>query len=27
LDRSKSNNKNKGEEAANAMLKMIQCLI
>ena len=27
LDRSKSNNKNKGEEAANAMIKMIQCLI
>jgi len=27
LDRSKSNNKNKGEEAANAMIRMIQCLI
>ena len=27
LDRSKSNNKNKGEEAAIAMLRMIQCLI
>ena len=27
LDRSKLNNKNKGEEAANAMIKMIQCLI
>ena len=27
MDRSKSNNKNKGEEAANAMIKMIQCLI
>ena len=26
LDRSKSNNKNKGEEAANAMIRMIQCL-
>lgn len=27
LDRSKSNKKNKGEEAANAMIRMIQCLI
>ena len=27
LDRSKSNSKNKGEEAANAMIRMIQCLI
>ena len=27
LDRSKSNNKNKGEEAAIAMIRMIQCLI
>ena len=27
LDRSKLNNKNKGEEAANAMIRMIQCLI
>jgi len=27
LDRSKSNNKNKGEEAASAMIRMIQCLI
>ena len=27
LDRSKSNSKNKGQEAANAMIKMIQCLI
>ena len=27
LDRSKSNNKNKGEEAANAMIRMIRCLI
>ena len=27
LDRSKSNSKNKGQEAANAMIRMIQCLI
>ena len=27
LDRSKSNNRNKGEEAAIAMIRMIQCLI
>ena len=27
LDRSKSNSKNKGKEAANAMIRMIQCLI
>tara|TARA_B100001057_G_scaffold467469_1_gene525653 strand:+ start:120 stop:551 length:432 start_codon:yes stop_codon:yes gene_type:complete len=27
LDRSKSDKKNKGEEAANAMIRMIQCLI
>ena len=27
LDRSKFNNKNKGKEAANAMIRMIQCLI
>ena len=27
LDRSNSNHKNKGEEAANAMIRMIQCLI
>ena len=27
LDRSKFNNKNKGKEAANAIIRMIQCLI